>query len=259
MKNPIYQEEIGGFIFQEYKEFKPATPSYLILGFPDAGLVGSITVSYMVKSLGMKEVAGIDSKRFFPPATIVIDGNPRPPVRVFKKDNVYTLMSEIPLPPQAYFSLAEMLTYWVRLRGFTFVVSVTGIGVPNRLQIDKPKLYWLATDEQGEELAAKTEAGKFVNGIIAGPYSLILKESIARRVSNLLLLAESFLDFPDPEAASVVIEGLNRMIGLNMSVGDLLKEAEMIKLRMKELMRSTKESMMKMGKGLEYQSPVIYS
>jgi len=259
LKKPIYQEEIGGFIFQEYKEFKPATPSYLILGFPDAGLVGSITVSYMVKSLGMEEVAGIDSKRFFPPATIVIDGNPRPPVRVFKKDEVYTLVSEIPLPPQAYFSLAEMLTYWVRLRGFTFVISVTGIGVPNRLQISKPKLYWMASDNHGEILATKTGADKFVNGIISGPYSLVLKESIARRVSNVLLLAESFLDFPDPEASSVVIEGLNKMIGLNMSVSDLLKEAEMIKLRMKELMRSTKDTMMKMGKGLEYQGPVIYS
>ena len=152
-----------------------------------------------------------------------------------------------------------MLTYWVRLRGFTFVVSVTGIGVPNRFQINKPKLYWMATDEQGEELASKTGADKFVNGIIAGPYSLILKESISRRISNVLLLAESFLDFPDPEAASVVIEGLNKMIGLNMSVDDLLKEAEMIKLKMKELMRTTKDTMMKMGKGLEYQSPIIYS
>ncbi|MEB3786661.1 MAG: proteasome assembly chaperone family protein [Desulfurococcales archaeon] len=259
MKRPLFQEEIGGFLFQEYKEFKPDTPSYLVLGFPDAGLVGSITVSYMVKSLGMEEVAGIDSKRYFPPATIVIDGNPRPPVRVFRKDNVYTLVSEIPLPPQAFYSLAEMLTYWVRLRGFTFVVSVTGIGVPNRFQINKPKLYWMATDEQGEELASKTGADKFVNGIIAGPYSLILKESISRRISNVLLLAESFLDFPDPEAASVVIEGLNKMIGLNMNVDDLLKEAEMIKLKMKELMRTTKDTMMKMGKGLEYQSPIIYS
>jgi len=42
-------------------------------------------------------------------------------------------------------------------------------------------------------------------------------------------------------------------------VDDLLKEAEMIKLKMKELMRTTKDTMMKMGKGLEYQSPIIYS
>ncbi len=259
MTKPIYYEDIGGFTFQEYTDFKPGTPSYLILGFPDAGLVGSITVSYMVKSLNMEEVVGIDSRRYFPPATIVVQGNPRPPVRVFRRENVYTLVSDIPLPPQAFYSLAEVLTYWVRLRGFTYLLSVTGIAVPHRLQIDKPKLYWLASDENGEKLVETLEAERFTNGIIAGPYSLILKESIARRVSNIILLAESFLDFPDPEAAATVIEGLNRMLGLNMSVEDLLKEAEMIKLKMKELMKTTRNTMMQMGKGLEYQSPVIYS
>ncbi|MCE4617188.1 MAG: proteasome assembly chaperone family protein [Desulfurococcales archaeon] len=256
---PLYLEEVMGFTVEEYSEFQPGDDSYLIVGFPDAGLVGPITVSYIVRKYGMSELAGIDNRRLFPPVSVIVDGRPRPPVRVFGKDNIYAVVSEVPLPAQAFFQLADFLVEWARLRGFRHLVSVTGLGVPNRLEITKPKLYWLATSREAEELGSKLGGERFRNGIIAGPYSLLLKNSLRRRVSNLVVLAEAFMDFPDPEAASAVVEGLNRMLGLGVDLRELLESAESIKLRMKELMKSTKPVMAQMGKNLEYQGPMIYS
>jgi uncharacterized protein len=88
-----------------------------------------------------------------------------------------------------------------------------------------------------------------------GPYALVLKEAIRKRVANLILLAESFVDFPDPEAAAQALTVLSRILGVNIDVSKLLEQAEMIRLRLRGLMKQTRQSMAEMGGP----SPLMYS
>lgn len=74
-----------------------------------------------------------------------------------------------------------------------------------------------------------------------------------------MLLADSFIDIPDPEAAAVIVEGINSITGLNVPVEELVKQAEEIKLRMRDLMKETKAVMARMGKEMEYRAPILYT
>lgn len=260
MSYPHYYEEVfDGIIIFESKVIDIPKPSFLILGLPDAGLVGSISTSHMVKTLKMEEYGGIESYRFFPPVAVIHDGKPHAPIRLFHKDNIVVIVPEIAVPPQAIYPLSIALVEYAQKRGFDYIISITGAPVPNRMNLKKPRLYWLASNDKVAKLIQELKLEEFKEGLLVGPYAIIFKESVKRRLNNLLLLAETYLEFPDPEAAAIVLEALSKVLGIQVDVRKLLEEAEMIKIKTRELMRHTTQSLAKMGKGYEYQMPLLYA
>ena len=71
-----------------------------------------------------------------------------------------------------------------------------------------------------------------------------------------MLLTESFMEFPDPEAAANTLIALSKIIGIDIDVGELLQQAEIIRIRAMDLMKSTSHAMARMGKELEYSVPL---
>jgi len=72
------------------------------------------------------------------------------------------------------------------------------------------------------------------------------------------ILAQSYPNYPDPGAAASVINVVNKIIGLNVNVSDLLDKAEEIKIKLRDLMRRTSLEMQKAQKGREYELPPLY-
>ena len=56
---------------------------YLLVGFPDAGLAGSIAVSYIIQEQQMAEIGHLESDAF-PPVIVVHKGEPHPPLRIYR-------------------------------------------------------------------------------------------------------------------------------------------------------------------------------
>ncbi len=256
---PAYEEEYDGLVYLEYKEVKLEKPSFLILGLPDAGLVGVIASTHLVRSLNMEEYAGIDSPKLFMPLVVINKGLPRPPLRLFHSGNVAVLLAEAAIPPAAIHPLANLIIDYARRMSIDYIVSIVGLAAPNRLEIEKPSVYWLASSEEAKKLAESLGIKMMSDGYLVGPYAIILKEAVRKRVNNLILLAEAFMDFPDPEAAAAVLQVLSKAIGRDIDVKKLLEEAEMIRVRMKELMRQTRQALSEMRKTYEYQPPLLYT
>ncbi|AEM39694.1 hypothetical protein Pyrfu_1840 [Pyrolobus fumarii 1A] len=256
---PIYEEEYDGLVYLEYKQVRVEKPSFMILGLPDAGLVGVIASTHLVRTLGMEEYGGIDSPKLMPPIAVINKGAPRPPLRLFHKDNIIVLVAETAIPPAAINTLSEFIIEYARRMSIDYLVSIVGLAAPNRLEIEKPSVYWLASSDEAKSLAEKLGVKMMNDGYLVGPYALVLKEAVRKRVNNLILLAEAFMDFPDPEAAAAVLQVLSKAIGKEVDVKKLLEEAEMIRLRMKELMKQTRQALSEMRRGYEYQPPLLYT
>ncbi|MEM0506937.1 MAG: PAC2 family protein, partial [Thermosphaera sp.] len=90
------------------------------------------------------------------------------------------------------------------------------------------------------------------------PYGVLLKEGRRRGIPTMVLMVESFLDIPDPEAAALGIDVLGKLIGIQVDIHRLLEEAELIKLRTRDLMVQTKKAMIDMQKQMERQMPLMY-
>ncbi len=261
IQRPIRSISLDRIIIHEYyNPYEEPTPKYLVLGLPDAGLVGAIASRYLVTSKNMKLVGEIDSPALFPPVTVVHKHTPMSPIQLYISDDgkILVLVSEAPIPAPAIYPLSYAIIEYAREIGIHYILSLSGIAVPNRLQIAKPKLYYLASNDKLAEEAEKLGFNKLEEGFIAGPYAVIMKESRRRNINNLAIFSESFFDLPDPEAAATALTGLSKFIGIEINVDKLLEEAELLKLQTRELMRQTKRAMTEMQKHYEKQMPLMY-
>ncbi|MEM0061123.1 MAG: PAC2 family protein [Fervidicoccaceae archaeon] len=253
------EEEIEGVIFQEYEDIELPSPSYLIVGFPDAGLVGGISISHLIRELNPTEVGGIDIPRLNPPVVFVRDGEAKPPIKIFRKDGMLIVASEIPIVPAAIQMFSYALLEYAMRRRIDFIVGITGLGTPDRINKEKPQVYAAFSGDKMKKMIGDKNIQLFTEGAILGPFAIFLKESRRFRLNSVVLLAETFPELPDPEAASVAVEALSKLIGTKINIEKLLEEAEFIRLRNKELMKQTARMMSQTGKSVEAQPSMLYT
>jgi len=226
-------------------------------GLPDVGLVGTIAATHMVEVLNLKEVAHFESD-LFPPIMVMHKGVLTDPVRILGNERLLVVTSEIAIPPIAIYPLARELVDWISAKGARLVVSLTGFPEQNRLDIDKPMVFGVGNTEETMNLLKENKIDVINEGFIAGIYALIMKYCMLKKVPAITLMAQAFPNYPDPGAAASVLQALNTMLGLNVSVDPLLEKADEIKIKGRDLMRQTRSSMEHVGKLSEQEIPLMY-
>ncbi len=252
----IFREElIDGFTFIEYKSFSLNKPSAMILALPDAGLVGVIAASYMVNKIGFDEIGGVDSP-YIQPVMIIHRGIPRLPIRIFAGDRVMVIYTEIPLPLDISTKFVSAVIDYARLRGVDLLIGITGLPIHNRIDVEDLSTYFISPFEEMKKIFSESGIKMLENGVLSGPYAIFIKEIFRKRVFGALLMSESFLEFPDPEAAAKVLLSLGRILNIQIDVNKLLEQAEIIKMRAREHMRNLIQSFDQFRRSVEYSVPL---
>jgi uncharacterized protein len=229
----------------------------VVEGLPDIGLVGAIAVTHIVESLGLEEVAHFES-HLFPPIMVMHKGVLTDPVRILGNEKLLVVTSEIAIPPIVIYPLASALVDWLSAKGARLVVSLTGFPEQNRLEIDKPLVFGIGNLEQSLNLLKEKGVEVMSEGFIAGIYALIMKYCMLKKIPAITLMAQSFPNYPDPGAAASVLQVVNTILGLNVSVDSLLEKADEIKIKARDLMRQTRSALERVGKVSEQQIPLMY-
>jgi len=216
----------------------------IIVGIPEAGLVGTITCSYMIEQLKMAERGFIDSD-LLPQVMIIHNSAASYPVHIFGKDELLVVLSEVPLPPFASVEVAKEIASWARSLKAGMVIGVTG--APSKARDDSqgdgtPTVVGVGNTKTALEVLKKSGASPFEDGIISGFYASLIKHCNTNGQSSVTLLAESLSQFPDPGAAASLIEVLSKLLSLNLDTKSLMKESEEIRLRSRELMQQTQQA-----------------
>jgi len=230
---------------------------YCLLGSPDVGLVGAIAVSFIIQALKMDVVASLDAD-ILPPLLVVHDGIPQAPFRAYVKNDLAALISEVPVEPRTIAPVARAVVDWVQSKNVEVLFSISGVPVENRLDIEVPKVYGVGTSATMLESFKKGEVEPLEEGFMAGLHAVVMKECLKRGINNIVLLAQSHLQYPDPGAAASTINSLNSLINLGVDVKKLLDEEEEIRLKTRELMQRTQRSMSQMPKSSEQEIPMMY-
>jgi len=228
----------------------------LINGLPDVGLVGLVAASHVVSSLKMEEVGSVESD-LFPPMIVLHDGVPKSPIRLFANGSLVVLVAETAIPASLTRSLADAIVNWAASRNAETVISIGGMAVQNRQDIDVPKVFAALSDKSLEKKLGDA-AEVLEEGYIVGAYGLMLKKCAEMRLPAITLLTQSFYNYPDPEAAAAALNSLSKILGLKIEVSDLLQRGEEIRLRARDVMKRTQEEMARMGKSQEYEVPALY-
>ncbi len=228
----------------------------IINGLPDVGLVGVLASSHLVSSLDMKEVGSLESE-LFPPIVVLHDGLPKSPIRIFSDGKLVVIAAETAIPVSLIHAVGEAIVDWAISKNVKLVVSIGGMAIQNRQDIDQPKVFAALSSK---ELASKLNGFAEVlgEGYIVGAYALILKRCSELSVPAITLMSQSYYNYPDPEAAAAALTALNGILGLKVQVSDLIHKGEEIRLRAKDIMKRTQTEMARMDKSQEYDLPPMY-
>jgi uncharacterized protein len=234
----------------EIKEFgSRISKPWIIVGVPEVGLVGTIACSYLVEQLELEARGYIDSD-LVPQVMVVRDSVPNYPIKIFGKDEVIVVLSEVPLSSKLSLELAKELCRWARAREAKVVVGLSGDPSRKREESqgeDKPTVVGVSNDDRMVKGLKAFGALPLEQGIITGFYASLLKYCTLSGQANVTLLGESMLQFPDPAAAASVIEVLGGIIPFKVDTKPLLKESEDVRLKTRELMQQTQEAAQQTG------------
>ena len=229
---------------EEFENAQMSKPS-IIVGVPEVGLVGSIATSYIIDQLKLPEIGFIDSS-LVPEVIVVHESQPKYPIRLFGKGNLAVVLSETPFTPRLSYELTAELAMWGKAKQSKMIVGVTGIPSRQRMEgetVKKPAVLAVSTTPEVRDSLKNLGAKPFDEGLMVGTYAMLLKHCMAHAQSSVTLLAESYIQFPDPGAAAAVIEILNRLLSLEVNTKNLLEESEEIRIRNRELMSKTQQAM----------------
>jgi len=237
-------------------EKKPiSSGTVMLFGFPDVGLVGVIAATHLIDELGLEEVAYADS-RLLPPVTVVHEGLPHSSLRIFGNDKVLLAVSEIPLAAELVYPAMDALIEWGKSKKVRMMVALSGIPMQDRADATELKVFATVSSPELLKTVEKEGVEALLEGYIVGPQAIMLMRGAQSGLPAIALLAQCFLNYPDPEAAGEVLKGLAKVTDVKVDTVKLLEKGEEIRLKARDVMRRTQDEMSKMKKGQEYDIPV---
>jgi uncharacterized protein len=208
---------------------------WMVEGLPGAGLVGKIAADHLVEEFSMDLYAHVHCEGI--PQVAVYDESAalRPPVRLHVEEaaGLVVLTSDVPVTPSAAGEVAECLAGWFddhRVRPLYLS------GLPGQKDEAPPAVFGVAT---GEGHAALEEAGVEApdeGGLVSGPTGALLSHAVETDRTAVALVVETDPRFPDPEAASVLLDkGIGPITGAEVGVDELVDRAEEIRRAREQL------------------------
>jgi len=237
-------------------EKEPTPPDAIaVQGLPDVGLVGLIATAHMVSELNLKEIAYVDSN-LLPPIVVLHDGLPHSPLRIFANKSLIAVIAEMPIPADTVQPITQAIVNWLQSKNVKMTISIGGLPVPDRQNIKDPKVFGAASNASVLKMLQEKGLEILTEGYMVGPQALVMRYCAEKNLPAIALLAQSFYNYPDPEAAAAAIKELTNITGLKVNVSQLIEKGEEIRLRARDVMKRTQNEMTRMKKSQEYDLPL---
>jgi uncharacterized protein len=231
----------------------------LIAGFPGAGLVGSISTSYIIDKLHMSQIACVESE-FIVPGVIYAEGKLRHPFRLYsnEKGDVCVLVCESPIMIQGMYSVLDTVMDWALRNKVKEVMVLDGIAVEG-LPDSKRESIILSSDggeadeaslihdnsidvTQKEEKTADNSSTVYpTTAFVGGTSGGILSSCLSNGIASKAILIYAARGIPDPDGAATLIESLSRITDketLKVDTHELREQGASLKMRMEKIIQS---------------------
>tara|TARA_B100000519_G_C14111668_1_gene376089 strand:+ start:112 stop:870 length:759 start_codon:yes stop_codon:yes gene_type:complete len=207
----------------------------LIDGFPGVGLVGTIVANFLINSLKLEQIGIIDSQKF-PPISVVKEGIPHNPMRLYSGEQicndgtcnqVVVCVSEFTPPNEITKDLVKAIVSWAEEKGCTKIISAEGFNSGPKQEGQNNDIYGIASTKGAQKWIEDAKVKPFLYGTVGGVTGCMLNEGKIKNMNVLGLLAEVSEDLPDARAAANVIKAIDELLlAIDLDPEPLLKEAE---------------------------------
>lgn len=222
------------------KEFKPLNleGGYLIDGFPSAGFSSAIATESMVHT-SQFQLAGIIDSDIFPPISIIKDGKPNYPSRIFVNEElkVGVFLSYLTLDQSLHKTTAKTMLKWAKKHKIGLVVSSIAVKSPNG---DEDLIGIGSTDSAREKIR---NAGLKVleHGTVPGIPGTLLNEASITGQEVIVIIFHTNGEGPDFKSSAQLCLAMSKLIpGTSCDIPALQQEAEKAETVIKEAEEESK-------------------
>ncbi|MHA2366063.1 MAG: proteasome assembly chaperone family protein [Candidatus Hodarchaeales archaeon] len=233
------------------EELNQINASKIIIGFPGAGLVGSIAARHIAYELEL-EVKGFIRSPLIPTNALFFDGILQYPYRIYgsasEDPDIAICVGESPLSEEANFYIAKTILDWAETKSSSDLIVIDGFTSDTKLTEEIDSVFLIAEPDLWDKTqkmekikrAIDPEEIDLISGYISGVAGALLNETIIRPIDGYALLA-CCIDpkVPNAAGAAAVIEAINELKGLEIDVSGLLFQANRLKQKFSDLARQT--------------------
>jgi len=203
----------------------------IFAGFVGAGLVGPLSVGYVIDKLKMEEIGYLRS-RHLPPSTVFMQGRLRHPFRFYANNDgtICAIICEITLQMEGLYDIISTILDWAEEKGSHEIVILDGVA--DATHDDKA---FCAAEDDLCRVMENNDIEMIPQGFITGVAGGILNECLVRRIQGVTLLVRASDKKPDPLAAATLVDAVNRAYQMSIDTTELRKKKKRLGDDFKEL------------------------
>jgi uncharacterized protein len=209
----------------------------LLVGFPSNGLIGTFTISYLVKTLKMKQIGEIEMPELSP-VLFIENGEIFGPIRIYKKENLFVIMSDIPFPIKIAHLFAKSVIEVAKRNKINKTIIISGLQSLDT-ENKNPKVFGLVTHKSLEIVLYENVIPKFLSGTIFDTDAVVISALRRSNIPTIMLYAECHPLFPDPIASVRAITIISKILKIQIDVKDIEKKLEHLRIEHRKLMQQT--------------------
>jgi len=199
-------------------------------GSPELGLIGNILGWLLVEELEMKQIGYIDSKEF-PPLAVLYKGIAIHPFRIYSSEGIVLFLSDFIIPPTVSYDMSNAIVDWMERNNSKELITFNSMVVMEK----SDSVAAAANSEDALKRLGDLKLPILPFGNVNGLSGSLLTRTATKDIPASCLFAEVLNQYPDPRAAASLVNVLNKMLNIKVNAEPLLKEAEEIEERLKEL------------------------
>ncbi|MDW0134569.1 MAG: proteasome assembly chaperone family protein [Nitrososphaeraceae archaeon] len=204
----------------------------LICGFPGSGYVGKLAIDHIIEELEGIHLADIYSTSFPPQVIIKNTGIVELMKNILyyvkdsrsKHDFLFLTGDAQPVNSKVEYLLGEEIIKIAKNFGVTQVITlgayITGMFV------ETPRVFGVATDDDGLKLLNSYSISKIDNGSISGMNGILLGIGKINSLNGISLLGETSGYVIDANASKYILKKLLTIVDLDINMEDLEKKAK---------------------------------
>jgi len=205
----------------------------VIEGFPSVGLVSTLAANYLVEQLKLPKIGCITS-RFMPVTSIIRDGTPNHPVRIYGDKRLVVFVSEFRPPAPLIMPIVEEMLAWTKGQGCDMIISAEGLPLSETEHPESLHVFGVSSTKRGRELLESKKIPMLTEGIITGISGVLLNEGMKSDRDILCVIADAHQDYPDARSAAKIVEAIDSLLPqIQLDTKPLYEEAEKMETEIK--------------------------
>ena len=205
---------------------------YLLDGFPYAGLASAIATESMINTVQFEMVGVLDSD-LFPPLSIIKNGVPNFPTRIFANNDLKVAIFSSYLTPHEslHRQVAKTMLDWANKHKCSYIVSSSAI----RSEEQDSFIVGVGSTNEAKKKLTDAEIPLLSNGTIPGIPGILLNEGTLSDTNVIVLLSNSKDSGPDFKAGAQICMAMSKIVpGTACDLKSILQEAEVVEQSIKK-------------------------